>query len=132
MGCGSVDFGEPTLGVECGLAAAGGGGDPLAVPAVDQVARGEDSIDTRVGSLVAGQDIAAGIEVNQADQLARARSLTDGDKHRRKVNVVLGVGVRAAYTQPGDMALADYGNHFGAVQNNHIGLSAQPGSHGSR
>jgi hypothetical protein len=40
--------------------------------------------------------------------------------------------VRGAYAQPGDMVLAFYGEHFGAVQDNNIGLSAQPGNLGSR
>ena len=47
-------------------------------------------------------------------------------------NVVLGGGVRPAYAQPGDAVSAFYGEHFGGVQDNDIGLSAQPGNHGSR
>jgi hypothetical protein len=52
------------LRVECGLATGGGGGDRLAVPAVDQVAGRENAIDTSVSALAAGQDVAASVEVN--------------------------------------------------------------------
>ncbi len=86
-------MGEEALRVECGLAAAGGGGDRLAVSAVDQVAGGENPIDIGMGALAAGQDIAAGVEVNQSHQQIRARSLTDGHEYRGEVNVVLGGGV---------------------------------------
>ena len=100
------------------MATAGRGGDRLAVPAVDQVADGENAIDTGVGALVAGQDVAAGVEVNQSHQQIRARSLTDGHEHRGEINVVLGGGVRTAYAQPGDVVSALYGEHFGGVQDN--------------
>ena len=33
-----------------------------------------------------------------------------------------------AYAQPGDVVSAFYGEHFGGVQDNDIGLSAQPGN----
>ena len=81
---------------------------------------------------VAGQDIAAGVEVNQPHQQISARNLTDGYEHSGQVNVVLGAGVRAAHAQPGDMVSTLYGEYFGGVQDNDIGLSAQPGNHGSR
>ena len=114
------------------LAAAGGGGDRLSVAVVDQVACGENPIHMGMGARVAGQDVAAGVEVNESYQQIRARSLTDGHEHRGEVNLVLGGGVCPTYAQPGDVVSALYGEHFGGVQDNNIGLSAQPGSHGSR
>src|SRR3954469_15144346 len=94
---------EPALHVECSLAAAGGGGDRLTVPTVDQVAGGENPIDIGMGALAASQDVAAGIEVNQSHQQIRARSLTDGHEHRVDVNLVLGGGVRPTHAQPSDV-----------------------------
>ena len=67
----------------------------MAVSAVvDQVPGGENPIYIGMGARVAGQDITAGVEVNQSHQQIRARSLTDGHEHRGEVNVVLGGGVR--------------------------------------
>ena len=48
------------------------------------------------------------------------------------MNLVLGGGVCPTYAQPGDVVSAFYGEHFGGVQDNDIGLSAQPGNRGSR
>jgi hypothetical protein len=74
----------------------------LAVPAVDEVAGGEHPVDAGMGGVLAARhDIAAGVEVNQPHQQFRVRSLTDGHEHCGEVKVVLGGGVRPAYSQPG-------------------------------
>jgi hypothetical protein len=61
-------LGEPALRVVCGRAAGCGGGDRLPVAAVDQVAGGENPVYSGMGALVAGLDVAAGVEVNQSHQ----------------------------------------------------------------
>lgn len=59
---------QPALGIERSRAAAGCGGDCLAVTAVDQVASGEYALRGGMGRITIGQDVATGIEVDETDQ----------------------------------------------------------------
>ena len=59
---------QPALGIECGRAAAGCGGDCLAVAAVDQVAGGEYALRGGMGRVAIGEDVATRIEVDESDQ----------------------------------------------------------------
>lgn len=69
---GTVRSAQPALGIECRRAAAGCGGDCLAVAAVDEVAGGEYALRGGTGRTAFGQDVATGIEVDVSDQEIRA------------------------------------------------------------
>lgn len=116
---------QPTLRIECGRAAAGCGGDCLAVAAIDQVAGGEYALQGSTGRVAIGHDVATGIEVDESDQETRARFLADGDEDGRDRDGGIAGVAGVAYAQPRDMLGALYGQHFGVCQDRDVGMCPQ-------
>ena len=58
---------QPALRIECGRAAAGCGGDCLAVAAINQVAGSEYTLRGGTRRIAFGQDVATGVEVDEPD-----------------------------------------------------------------
>ncbi|OBJ06463.1 hypothetical protein A5623_06265 [Mycobacterium colombiense] len=116
---------QPALGIECGRAAAGCGGDCLAIAAVDQVTGGEYALRGGTGRIAIGHDVATGIEVDEPDQGARARFLADSDEDGGDRDGGIAGVAGVAYAQPGDMLGAVYGQHFGGGQDRDVGMCPQ-------
>lgn len=122
---GTACSGQPALSIECGRAAAGRGGDRLAVAAVDQVAGSEHALRGSPGRTPLGQDVATRIEVDASDQEIRAWRLADSDDDGRDRDGGFAAAALVAYAHPADVLATVYGQDFGRCQDRDVGMTLQ-------
>ena len=117
------------LGVEGAHAAGPGGGDRLAVGAVDDVADGEDAGEVGPGRAALGEDVAVLVGVDLAGDDLRFRDVPDRDERPFGREVLDLVGLGVAQPDLGQLALvaADelLGDERGLERD--VGLLARPG-----
>ena len=103
----SARSGEPALGVDGSGTAAAGGGDGLPVGVVDEVARGEHTVDRGVGGAALHHDVALVVEVDlAANQSARGSwPIATNTPVTASVALLAGHGVAQAQTGHAVVAL---------------------------